>query len=673
LSIAIAMAAAIAGSPLGQTVTPYPTSFFTASQPNSALDMVALLPGFTFDAGGQARGLASSGGNVLIDGARPASKDDSLDDVLRRIPASSVERIDLIRGGAPGIDMQGRTIIANVVRRKDLGGTLTITATGTHGLDSRRSGLFLIDGERHFGATRVEVSFLAAKFLDDTTGQGDWVRVNPAGRTLFAARETNFGGADDYKGTLAVDSRVFGGKLTLNASANLNPYNERTIDTLPGSTGAEVDHFKQETDSVELGGRYEHAIGQRWSSETYVLQRFGRDLNPDDFQSTPQAVALTGDDLSDVFRLNETTSESILRETVTYRAGPSLTVKAGVEGDDNVLTSRTSFVQNGAPVTLPAADVTVSELRGEAFATATWQARPNLTVEAGFREEASRISSTGDVITARNLYYPKPRVVVTWTPDTADQFRLRAEREIGQLDFNVFVASTAGINTGTVLVGNPTLDPNQDWAFEVDWDRHFWNGAVLTLSFQRQIYDQLVDRIGVNSSSGEYDSPGDIGAADVNTEAVNLNLPTDRLGLPHGTLTGVVTFRQSHVIDPTTGPPRAFSTLHPSDWEIHFNQGFPGLKASWGFDVQGPFVQSAYRFNEVDQLKSNAYLDAFVEYKPRPDFTIQVQALNLTSRRAEQSRQVFNGPRRPGGVAFADIHNDSAGPLIKLKVIKTFQ
>ncbi|MGH1558376.1 hypothetical protein ACRAWD_12570 [Caulobacter segnis] len=38
--------------------------------------------------------------------------------MLRRIAAPTVERIDLIRGGAPGIDMQGRTVMANIVLKR---------------------------------------------------------------------------------------------------------------------------------------------------------------------------------------------------------------------------------------------------------------------------------------------------------------------------------------------------------------------------------------------------------------------------------------------------------------------------------------------------------------------------------------------------------------------------
>ena len=672
LALATSSGVAPANSGSAAAVTPYPAAYFAASQPITALDMVKLLPGFSFDPGAQARGLSSSGGNVLIDGARPAAKDDSLDQVLQRIPASSILRIDLIHGGAPGIDMQGRTLIANIIRRKDVAGRLTVTASGTHGLDARRSAGILIDGERRFGDVRLEVSLETGKHLDDSTGYGTWTRYGPNGQQAFVAAESNLAAEDYYKATAALDAPLWGGKLSLNASGLLDPYNQRTIDTLPPPSGSEIDHPKFETDSLEFGLRYEHPIDGHVSSETYVLQRLGRVLNPDNFQSTPATATLTGDDLSDVFNLVEHTRESILRETLTWQLTKSITLKGGLEGDDNVLTSVTSFVQNGAPVALPAANVTVSELRGEGFLSATWQARPNLTVEAGFREEASRITSSGDVISARDLVFPKPRLLVTWTPDKFDQIRVRAEREIGQLDFNEFVAQTAGINTGTVLVGNPNLSPNQDWAFEADWDRHFWRDAVLTLSYQRQRYNQLVDRIGVNSPSGEYDSPGDIGAATVNTETASLNLPTDRLGIRHGLVTGTVTLRQSSVIDPTTGAPRPVTGLHSADWEAHFSQGLPGLKASWGIDVYGPFVQTSYRFDEVDQVKGNAYVVLYGEYKPRPDLTVNVQFLNLLSRRVEQSRQYFQGARNNTGVDFTDVHSDSAGPLFKVKIIKSF-
>ena len=76
----------------------YPPTFFTAVRPSTALDMINWLPGFTVEDTRDFRGLEGSTGNVLIDGKPPTSKTDPLLSVLRRIPSSQVERVDLIVG-----------------------------------------------------------------------------------------------------------------------------------------------------------------------------------------------------------------------------------------------------------------------------------------------------------------------------------------------------------------------------------------------------------------------------------------------------------------------------------------------------------------------------------------------------------------------------------------------
>jgi putative addiction module component (TIGR02574 family) len=69
-----------------QGVLVFTPDFFADQRPNTALDMVNRLPGFNFDQGDSGtRGLAGTAGNVLIDGKRPSTKSDSLDEILDRI------------------------------------------------------------------------------------------------------------------------------------------------------------------------------------------------------------------------------------------------------------------------------------------------------------------------------------------------------------------------------------------------------------------------------------------------------------------------------------------------------------------------------------------------------------------------------------------------------------
>ena len=92
---------------------------FAWARPNTALDMATRIPGFAVDDGDQLRGFSGAAGNLLINGRRPATKGESGSSALARIPAGQVVRVELIRGGAPGIDMQGFSAVVNVVVSSD--------------------------------------------------------------------------------------------------------------------------------------------------------------------------------------------------------------------------------------------------------------------------------------------------------------------------------------------------------------------------------------------------------------------------------------------------------------------------------------------------------------------------------------------------------------------------
>ena len=103
-----------------ENVVTYPASFFSRYQPNSALDMLEQLPGFLMAVSGVLRGYGSDTGNVLIDGRRPSSKRVTVPSILDRIPASQVERIELIRGPVRDIELLGEPEVANVIMRTDV-------------------------------------------------------------------------------------------------------------------------------------------------------------------------------------------------------------------------------------------------------------------------------------------------------------------------------------------------------------------------------------------------------------------------------------------------------------------------------------------------------------------------------------------------------------------------
>src|SRR5690606_12438179 len=99
----------------------YQAAYFAQYNPQTALDMVRQVPGFSLDGGEDRRGFSGAVGNLLIDGVRPSSKSQGVEGMLQRIPASQVVRLEVLRGAAVAGDASGQAILLNVVRTPTAG------------------------------------------------------------------------------------------------------------------------------------------------------------------------------------------------------------------------------------------------------------------------------------------------------------------------------------------------------------------------------------------------------------------------------------------------------------------------------------------------------------------------------------------------------------------------
>jgi outer membrane receptor protein involved in Fe transport len=350
---------------------------------------------------------------------------------------------------------------------------------------------------------------------------------------------------------------------------------------------------------------------------------------------------------------------------VKFQQSAKLSWEGGVEGAYNTLDSGTALSDNGTPVALPAANVTVQEKRGEAFVKATWRPLSSVTLEGALREEGSRISSSGDVALQKSLYFTKPRIALTWAPDADTQVRLRYEREVGQLDFGAFVASTSLV-AGVVTAGNPNLEPQQDWASEIAVERHFWGSGALVLTARHLKITDVVDR----APFGDFDAPANIGSGTEDDFLANLTLPLDKLGLKGAQIRGDYTRRWSQVTDPTTGVARPITALHPNDWDFHFIQPIGNM--IYGIDVGGGWQERYYRLNQIEIDKLGTYVTPFWEWKPRPDLSWRIELDNVTARGFKHTFENFDGSRRFVPLSSVEQRIVHPGRTFYLRLRKTF-
>ena len=443
-------------------VKSFPASYFAAQQPNTGYDIIIRLPGFALDDGSSVRGFAGAAGNVLIDGQRPTSKTDDLISILKRIPAAQIERVDVIHGSAPGIDMQGKTVVANVILKKTSGfnGDMALVNIATS--DGRDLPQARLEGSWRSDGRTLTGSLLIAKFFDDGEGSGPHVIYGPNGQIQDFSPMHNMAGGWQNVGVGSYETPLWGGTFKANLLLQDQPYFNDDVDHFQVA-GREEEHDRQDQSDAELGLHFNRDLTSGLTLEALALQHLNKTGYSSLFDTTTDAEDFGETDLS---------TESIVRGILHWSASSTLTVEGGGEFAYNWLRTRTDFSDNGTPIAIPAANVIVQEKRGEAFTTATWRATPKFTVEAGLRLEDSTITSSGDVVLSKSLFYPKPRLLLTWSPDADNQVRVRVEREVGQLDFKNFTAAAA-LNANGVVAGNPNLMPQTDWAIEAAFDHHF--------------------------------------------------------------------------------------------------------------------------------------------------------------------------------------------------------
>ncbi|MBL8553074.1 MAG: TonB-dependent receptor [Phenylobacterium sp.] len=657
-----AVAAAPAAGPQQGAIT-YPASFFAPYSPANAMEMVDRIPGFTFDSGSNARGYEGSAGNVLIDGARPATKTDDLEQILRRLPAGAVERIDIVRGGAPGIDMQGKTVIANVVKKAGGGARLLVAASQNHTKDGRTLLASRVEASGSLGQARWELGSFFGKGQDDGFGDGPGQRIDRNGAvTPVRVR----GEGDSLQGyvTGAFETPLAGGKLKLNGRYYKDKYKGEETDIVGVTaplTEVGIDVFRRE--DSEIGANYTRALGARTTLELVALRT--------DRERPILSVFFDAD--RSVFDLSRESSETIGRAVAKHRFSDRLSFEVGAETAINELNSETRLTVNGAAIPLPAGSVQVEEDRSEVFLKSAWRPAAGWTVDASVRLERSKLESDGDVVLEKTLSYVKPRVAVAWDVLPSTQVRVRLEREVGQLNFDDFVANASLNSDAGVSAGNPDLDPGQAWVAEAAVEQRFWDKGSLTLTFRHYELKDAVDRGPVTASDGSiFDRPANIGDGTKDELALEYNVPLDRVGLKGATLRGDVTRRWTDVTDPTTRTSREISELHPVDWNLNFTQDLAAGKLSWGVNAFGGWRETSYRYNLIQTTKLRTFVQPFVEWRPQPDLNIRFELENATARGLHRTVYAYAAPRNAPGAPAIDDRLYESGRSLYFRVRKTF-
>jgi len=656
-----------------ENIQVYTPDYFTQFVPQTAADMVARLPGFEIRGGGGGeRGFGQASLNILINSRRPSSKSSGANQILGRIPASNVTRIEIVDGASlniPGLSGQVANIIA---KTGELSGSWEYAIRWEEG-----SQVQLGDGEINVSGKAGNIEAVGSlnfgQFL--FTENGDETFFNAADQIIQDREEKTGFNTQRPRANLNLTWLRDNGHI-----ANLNLSGERrntnitvfeSFDDLtdPLLSGNSEEINGSDRDTYEISGDYSLSaplLGRDGQLKFIALHR-GVNF---DFQS-----AFLFDDgepgQSNVLFLQEDEErEFIGRVEYSWQAGETSDWTASIEGALNTLDSTTEFLEDG--VGDPAEVVEVEETRILANLSRSWALSDKTNIQASIGAEYSVI----DVPTSdqESLTFFRPKGLLSASHKLSDSWTLRGqiERSVGQLNFGTFVSSVS-LADGTANQGNDEIFPEQSWEAELEIQKQNPTGLSGRATLFYDLIEDPIDQIPFFDADGSLSQgPGNL---DTNAQiyGIRTNLTWVLDDVLNGLrLTAEGTLADSSIEDVITLEDRSISQGQLWDYN---------LEARW--DIQDtPFAleaeveqgRNADRFR-IDERRDDTFrqpqVEASIIHKDLLGVQVTLKLQNILDFEFRRERFIFDETRN-GDFIQRELTRRQRGRRFSIEITDTF-
>ena len=669
-------------APAEATTQVYDLAYFSQYDLSNAEDMLRRIPGVAalLDSSGgpnQARGLGAGTEQILIDGKRLTSKSTSAAASLRRIAASSVARVELIRGSTDEVRSEG--LVVNVVLKDgaDLGGVGNFEIVGRFDEDGWWDVDGLVSWSDSIGRLSYVLGFENATWspvgLDPNSGTSDWSRrfrderfFYPSGATQelrpqrwrreFERNTFTANGAYDFGG---------GDSLRLNGLYQNNPVKQTDVTdqsrfspagVLTG-TATEFRYNKNRADTLELGGELEKKLAAATlkviglHTRTHVTQFDFRNRT----ESSGALVELGRNGF------DQRKGEDVIQPSLTLPIAAGQTLTLGGEGAINTLdqtidvfsdTDRDGRLEQ---IAIPTAFAQVKERRGEIFVTHSWHVSQRLSVESSLYFEISRFTTNYPEIPVRTVKFLKPRVDIRYSLTDLDRLRLTLNRNVGQLDFSVFVPAYNVVDS-RIDLGNPTLKPSSTDTVTAHWEHRLPNdgGTIQGRIFHTRLYNVAngFEPFGFDAAGLPRSRRGNTPLTIFYGGEFNASVRLTPLGLPNAQLTGSFARTDTRAMDLFTLRPRKGLTTWNNEVALGFRHDLTRPRVSYGIDyldVGGEQLVSDVR--QWETFTRGGRVNAFIEKALGGDLSLRFDAYNLNGAHEYRHRTLYSISQLDGTVS----------------------
>lgn len=683
-----------AGNPDESTVT-YPALYFEQYEPVTALDMLNRIPGIDLALSGgrgNRRGLGAGSSSILIDGKRIAGKENSGRDVLGRIAASQVNYFEIIRGTSANLEVRTAGPIVNVVMKEGAGRSsmsAEINADFYHD-DTVKPG-----GSLSFGGQSGEFNYLTSfvmepRYYRETREE---YSVNGDYSPNEAVSEDRTQEQTDYK-----LSGNFGYQFDDNNLLQFNAFFEENsppritdrittdLATDPAQITIEREDKRADRNKWEIGANYQHSFdnGGRFNF-IFVVNDGTDDYYYDRVELT------SGSETKTLFVARDKRNrERIFRTSYTTSLTASQDIEVGVEGAQTLLDKayRLGIQGGGTPSVrfgglVPATDTrsSVEEIRYEPFLIHNWQISSVATLESTLVAETSEITQEGlddgvPVGKQRDFQFLKPKLDYRYDLTPATQIRATVERSISQLDFSDFSASNDGDLDSNISAGNPNLEQEKSWRYEVNLEYRLPDDAGVLNSkvFYHDIED-VIDRVDVSVDPNTLlSAPGNIGDGKRYGAELDASIRLNALDMPDALLTMGAKVQDSEVIDPFLNEPRRLRGHGRGDISLGFRHDLPKWNLNYGFDYRY-FIRGNDKRVDIDDVvtqERDPFTTLFVEKIAFGGVTFRLESMNVLDGERCWERTRYVGATADGILEEIEDYCYAGGRKVALKIKTTF-
>jgi hypothetical protein len=666
-----------------QDVVSFDAAFFDLYQPTSALEMLRQIPGFRLDDGDDKRGFGAAAGNVLINDRYPSAKQDKASSILERIPASQVERIDLLRGQVRGIDLRGQSVVASVILRADIPATTRWEATGrknfNHSPMTFKGSVSTSDTWRRLDYN-AGVSY--RRYRSQELGPEEIFDAD--GAPIEAHDEETFLRGHELTANLKLVTSIGNTLLSVNTLLGHDERSETVDSVSPASAPGtqDEDFFIDDNNQheFEIGIDAERSLAADLLAKAILLYTHFEDDPGTEQTSFDNAGAQT------LFRRlvgNVVETETIARLEFDWAKWADHAPKFDIEVAQNVIDNELlqTVDTGGGPVevSVPGANTRVEEHRVDVLLSDTWF-RDVVELDYGLGAEWSEIAQSGDAINERSFFFLKPQFSIAYSPTSRRQTRLRLAREVSQLDFSDFVTATI-FQDDDQLLGNPDLKPESTWVAELSEERRVGDIGVAKVTLFYNWISDVEDLLPVMSV---FDAPGNIGDGERWGVELETTIPVTLFGLTDARLDIQARLQDSRVTDPVTGLDRVLSgsseVSKPLPYRdenryaavINFRQDVKAAAIAWGMEMRKRGDRFAYRVNEFVTYDDGYEVNVFVETTRWLGLKVRLEGLNLLDFEQFRYRTIFTGERDLSTIDVVEIRNRTDGRRVLLTLSGAF-